>query len=971
MPDPVVEQATAQNVYVAPTSWNAYEMNRKLYDRPHTAAEAAALVPSVREGGVGPNSSPQYVYNAETGQGVLASQDQAILAQQQAASLASERQRVLAAEEQARKESSLRAFETARFAEQLRQQGVAGKDIVGASIAGNTLNIEYRAKSESFPLARTVTGFVSTATPETFREAPLFAIPATSAEAGEATQRQALASGNVTLQPKGTEKLFEIRGVDIPSTLEATKIGTVGEAGAYQVGKGFSEIAKAGEWLGELKTNEPLTTLRNAPLAAGLFAAGAFKVVAGSEKRAVQGVKDDPGEFASQVVLYSAAELVLGPAGPGALFAMQNVAEGVGGRKPSVVQIIESPLEAVGGSLPFLAALGTLNLGTKFVVAKSEPFFAKLAEQRLAKSVSETRGEQLALEQGGRVSKVTDATVQIAGREYKVTTVSPESGYALTPVEGEIRSVSFLRDSPVLKGQSLARSFSEALGEKGDLPGLFSEQKYVSTVSRGDTVLGRAEGVASVGSVSANGVEFVGVVTPETILVTGGRDVPVPAKASYGVIVEQVRSETPNRVVSGSTGTMIERGGSNVVGQLQIASESQKVNYIYPEQVLMSHRGGGFEFSSKGTYHYSPGELVVDVEGGAPVQAIKSRFVTQQNAREFLFRSDERPNSLKANVAELKASANLKSELKSVGVETKGVAESVSVARETILATKESAVTGLKTGALTADVSPLSPELVAREVIAPDVVTQITPKGTAAIGGSRLSSSESKESVEGISFGDQAFEGDQIVVGEASKILVGSSTFTPFASRMARSSGLMSDVMIEGLTTETATKLSSASKLASVTMLDVGQVTRQEVAQSQATRLQTTRLQGTQTRGLFTSNVPKTPSVSLGTTTTPSSNSASRRRLFNVLVRRRGKFSQVNAAPLELERAVSRGRGLVEGSLAASFKLSPIDGGRVDFSLPGSIYRASKREAGVFVQKVGKRLSSIGERQEIKMTKVR
>ena len=97
-----------------------------------------------------------------------------------------------------------------------------------------------------------------------------------------------------------------------------------------------------------------------------------------------------------------------------------------------------------------------------------------------------------------------------------------------------------------------------------------------------------------------------------------------------------------------------------------------------------------------------------------------------------------------------------------------------------------------------------------------------------------------------------------------------------------------------------------------------------------------------------------------------------KRKLFNVAVRRRGKFRVVNAQPLELSEAVAKGRGVVERSLAASFKIIPLEKGElVSVSLPSNIYRGSKREPGVFVQKAGMRLSSPTERKEIQWSKVK
>jgi hypothetical protein len=92
--------------------------------------------------------------------------------------------------------------------------------------------------------------------------------------------------------------------------------------------------------------------------------------------------------------------------------------------------------------------------------------------------------------------------------------------------------------------------------------------------------------------------------------------------------------------------------------------------------------------------------------------------------------------------------------------------------------------------------------------------------------------------------------------------------------------------------------------------------------------------------------------------------------VFDVEVRRRGKF-RTFAAGLEFKEAVSTGRGIVEGTAAASFRITSKGRGALERELfnvlPRDIYRESKRERGVFVQKKKKRISSSGELAEIKI----
>ena len=93
-------------------------------------------------------------------------------------------------------------------------------------------------------------------------------------------------------------------------------------------------------------------------------------------------------------------------------------------------------------------------------------------------------------------------------------------------------------------------------------------------------------------------------------------------------------------------------------------------------------------------------------------------------------------------------------------------------------------------------------------------------------------------------------------------------------------------------------------------------------------------------------------------------------QLFSALVRRRGQFRRVGT-PTTLAEAFKKGRGVVEKTAAASFKIEQVGGGGVDITqaatrfLPRSIYTRSKGDRSVFVQRRGKRIKSVGEKTEI------
>lgn len=103
--------------------------------------------------------------------------------------------------------------------------------------------------------------------------------------------------------------------------------------------------------------------------------------------------------------------------------------------------------------------------------------------------------------------------------------------------------------------------------------------------------------------------------------------------------------------------------------------------------------------------------------------------------------------------------------------------------------------------------------------------------------------------------------------------------------------------------------------------------------------------------------------------TTPE-NDRGRRGGYDVFVRTRGQWQRL-AGGVDLKSAVGIGKERVLGSAAASLKIEKRGGGAVTLSeLTGffkqDTFRASKREPGVIVQRRSKRISSPGEKAEIR-----
>ncbi len=76
---------------------------------------------------------------------------------------------------------------------------------------------------------------------------------------------------------------------------------------------------------------------------------------------------------------------------------------------------------------------------------------------------------------------------------------------------------------------------------------------------------------------------------------------------------------------------------------------------------------------------------------------------------------------------------------------------------------------------------------------------------------------------------------------------------------------------------------------------------------------------------------------------------------------------RVNPRPVTLREAFGQGRGVVEKTAAASFRVKPAGASAtmIERRFVPPTFRESKRERGVFIQKNRFRISSVGEKQEI------
>lgn len=95
---------------------------------------------------------------------------------------------------------------------------------------------------------------------------------------------------------------------------------------------------------------------------------------------------------------------------------------------------------------------------------------------------------------------------------------------------------------------------------------------------------------------------------------------------------------------------------------------------------------------------------------------------------------------------------------------------------------------------------------------------------------------------------------------------------------------------------------------------------------------------------------------------------------FNVLVRRRGVFSKQNVEPLSKKDALKFGSFKVGTTAAASFKIQPAGMfpklGKNPFGSGGNLGDFDVKK-GIFIERRGRRIKSIGELQEITFKGIR
>jgi hypothetical protein len=86
---------------------------------------------------------------------------------------------------------------------------------------------------------------------------------------------------------------------------------------------------------------------------------------------------------------------------------------------------------------------------------------------------------------------------------------------------------------------------------------------------------------------------------------------------------------------------------------------------------------------------------------------------------------------------------------------------------------------------------------------------------------------------------------------------------------------------------------------------------------------------------------------------------------FNVLVKSKGIFRQVNQKPLNKSDAINYGAYRVGTSASATFKLEKTSGKPVSFNAPKGNIQDFYTKKGSYIEKRGRRIKSLGELKEI------
>lgn len=147
------------------------------------------------------------------------------------------------------------------------------------------------------------------------------------------------------------------------------------------------------------------------------------------------------------------------------------------------------------------------------------------------------------------------------------------------------------------------------------------------------------------------------------------------------------------------------------------------------------------------------------------------------------------------------------------------------------------------------------------------------------------------------------------------------------------------------------------------TAQDQGQEQAQEQIQEQ---IQITRQRTRSSQTPFSSVVPSVPTGPLIVPKRANEEAGGPIDLFTTFVRRRGKFQAIGSFE-DPSEAVRAGANIVQGTAAASFKVVG-KGGALEQAYEGlnrAVYRRSKREPGVVIERVSSRINTPGELGEI------
>ena len=353
----------------------------------------------------------------------------------------------------------------------------------------------------------------------------------------------------------------------------------------------------------------------------------------------------DPLYTAAVVGEFVAANAALPGVGPALLFgAMELDAATTEGATPIIVKAYYNPAETLGELFPYvIAGAGTSAAGR--IYTNRAALAAETSATRQL-STSETIGETRVFdESGGYTKKQTFGEVEVSGRTFSVTTETPAESFGLTPGKGNAPV-----DSVSIGLQETARA--EA-GAARNTPGVVSSGKSSLSITEAGKEVASGELITRGGGVSVDGGAAFVRASEGTITTTGKKGTTTQVKTIEAGFLDQKQNfggETVTEGKIGSGGTTRQTATDVIIDTATVEkgkslTEVQRVNTGMDDVT-------SFERSSRGSVVVDltgaeARSMVKDVfrttskEQGAPKNPINPAETTGEFAFKQLFGTPE------------------------------------------------------------------------------------------------------------------------------------------------------------------------------------------------------------------------------------------------------------------------------------------------------------------------------------------